>query len=100
MLQSDEQHQPSSARLDKRAAVTYTAYYGWKNGASVQSLPTDEGTISALAEQLYNYGKNKNKSQFCADLQGGVNSAGLTRQLTAGNYALITGIFDDRKGKC
>lgn len=66
----------------------------------MQSLPTDEGTISDLAEQLYNYGKKNNKSQFCADLQGGVASAGFSRQLTAGNFALISGIFDDRKNKC
>jgi hypothetical protein len=87
--------------LTKRRTVTYTAYYGWKDGASVQSLPQDEDTIADLAEQLYNYGKKQNRDQFCADLQGSASGSGtFSRTLTHRNYALIDGIFSDMSGKC
>lgn len=95
-MQSDEQQHT----LGKRASTTYTAYYGWNHGASVQSVPTDEDTVSHLAEQLYNFGKKKNRDQFCADLRGGAGSRGFTRQLTTGNYALLSGIFSNKQNQC
>lgn len=87
--------------LQKRASTSdYTAYYGWRNGQDVQSIPTDKDTVDELAAQVWNFGKKKNKVQFCANLEGGTQGQSLSRTLTHGNFAIITGTYSDDSGNC
>lgn len=70
------------------------------NGQDVQSIPTDKDTVDELAAQVWNFGKKKNKTQFCANLEGGTQGQSLSRTLTHGNFAIITGTYSDDSGKC
>jgi hypothetical protein len=86
--------------LQKRKPSAYTSYYGWRNGQDVQSIPTDKGTVDQLAAQVWNFGKDKNRAQFCANLVGNTQSNSFSRTLTHGSFALITGTFSDDSGNC
>jgi hypothetical protein len=86
--------------LQKRASSAYTSYYGWRNGQDVQSIPTDKDTVDELAAQVWNFGKNKNQGQFCANLQGSPQDTQFSRTLTHGNFAVITGTYSDDSGNC
>lgn len=90
----------SSSGSKKRASEEVTAYYGWRKGAHVQSIPTDRSTIDDLAAQVYDYGFNKNLDHYCANLEGGVSGSSFTRTLTHGNFGLTRGVFSDKSGNC
>lgn len=75
----------------RQASHNYTATYAWEDGDADYELA--EGTsIQTLAAELWNFGKDNDKSQFCADLQAdqaaSVDPARPVINIDQGNFAL------------